>query len=123
MLATATTTTTYAPPVLPIRIPRQAERPQPGQRSYRPYGGAERIFYDRSPEVVLSGPAGTGKSRAELEKLYLCACKYPGMRGLMARKTRTSITQTAMVTWASKVLPEGSPVRFNSVSQEYRFPN
>jgi phage terminase large subunit len=81
------------------------------------------VFHDRSPEVVTDGPAGTGKSRGVLEKLYLVAEKYPGMRGLMVRKTRASLTQTALVTWERHVLPAGTNVKFHSVNQEYRFPN
>ena len=95
----------------------------PAMRPYRPYGASEQLLYCREPEVVVSGPAGTGKSRGELEKLHLCAEKYAGMRGLICRKTRTSITQSAMVTFEQKVLPEGTPVKLHHEDQEYRYPN
>jgi len=95
----------------------------PAMRPYRPYGASEELLYCRAPEVVVSGPAGTGKSRGELEKLHLCAEKYAGMRGLICRKTRASITQSAMVTFEQKVLPEGSPVKLHHEDQEYRYPN
>src|SRR3990167_5067145 len=62
-------------------------------RPYQPFGACLDLFYTRADEVLISGPAGTGKSRACLEKLHLCASKYPGMRGLMIRKTRESLTQ------------------------------
>src|SRR4051794_31849943 len=104
----------------------QTARPQPGQALYQPYGEVEALFYSRDPELVLSGPAGTGKSRGCLEKLHLCACKYPGMRGLIARKTRRSITQTAQVTYEQHVLPEGTlgkHVQWRTGEQEYRYPN
>lgn len=54
-------------------------------------------------EILLSGPAGTGKSRACLEKLLVMALKYPGMRGLIVRKTLASLGSTALVTWREKV--------------------
>lgn len=54
-------------------------------------------------EILLSGPAGTGKSRACLEKLHVMALKYPGMRGLIVRKTLASLGSTALVTWREKV--------------------
>lgn len=81
-----------------------------GYEPYQPRGAAEQLFYCREPEVLLSGPAGTGKSRACLEKLHLCALKYPGTRALVVRKTRASLTESALVTFEDKVLPPGSCV-------------
>lgn len=60
----------------------------------------------REPEVLLAGPAGTGKSRACLEKLHLMALVNPGMRGLICRKTATTLSSTALVTWRRFVVPE-----------------
>lgn len=97
--------------------------PTAGQKPYQPYGAAKQLLYDRSPEVLLAGPAGTGKSRACLEKLHICAEKYPGMRGLIARKTRASLTQSTMVTFVNHVLPAATDVYFHHESQEYRYPN
>src|SRR5579871_192987 len=80
----------------------------------------------RAKEVVLSGPAGTGKSRACLEKLHICAEKYAKMRGLIVRKTRESLTESALVTWEKKVVPAGhaalTAVRRN-FRQGYQYPN
>jgi len=50
------------------------------EHRYAPRGAAKAIFSDRSPELLVAGPAGTGKSRAALEKLAACALKYPRMR-------------------------------------------
>ncbi len=90
---------------------------------FRPYGGNAAIFRHRESEVLLAGPAGTGKSRANLEKLHLCALKYAGMRGLMVRKTRASLTESAMITMDEKVLHELDGVQFHTTTQEYRYPN
>jgi PBSX family phage terminase large subunit len=73
---------------------------------YHPRGAARRVLESRNPEVLLSGPAGTGKSRACLEKLHLQALKYPKMRGLIARKTQTSLGSTALVTFREHVAAE-----------------
>jgi len=73
---------------------------------YRPRGAAKTIFMARDPEVLMSGPAGTGKSRACMEKLHRMALKNPGMRGLICRKTATSLSSTALVTWKRFVVPE-----------------
>src|SRR5690349_19279244 len=99
------------------------ETPQPGQRLYVPRGAAKTLLESRDEELVLDGPAGTGKSRVSLEKLYLAAAKYPGMRGLICRKVQRTIRQSAQVTFESKVLPVGSPVSFHGGNHEYRFPN
>lgn len=91
--------------------------------TYRPYGAALELFHNREPELMLSGPAGTGKSRASLEKLHLVAQKYAGCRLLMARLTRKSLTQTTMVTFEKKVLHPLDHVHFRTGEQEYRYPN
>lgn len=95
-------------------------------RAYHPFGAAVTAWKSRRRELLMAGPAGTGKSRALLEKLHYCADKYPGMRGLIVRKTRKSVTQTAMVTLEQKVLPEGwlgKDIHFRTTEQEYRYPN
>lgn len=76
-------------------------------RRYAPRGAARQLFSARNPEVLISGPAGTGKSRACLEKMHLAALKYPKMRGLILRKTASSLTSTTLVTWRERVVAEG----------------
>jgi PBSX family phage terminase large subunit len=80
----------------------QLERPV-DRREFR--GHNRDIITDRSPEIILSGPAGTGKSIAALNKVMLVALKYPESRQLITRKTRESLTQSGLVTWEDKVLP------------------
>ncbi len=97
-----------------------------GRGEYRPQGAARELFYAREAEVLLSGPAGTGKSRACLEKLHLCALKYPGARGLIVRKTRASLTESALVTFEERVLPPGSALAQGAGRagrHAYRYPN
>lgn len=68
----------------------------------------------------------TGKTRAALEKLHLCAEKYPGMRGLIVRKTRVSLSESALVTWESNVVPDGHPIlegASRSTRRAYQYPN
>jgi phage terminase large subunit len=80
------------------------------EHRYRPRGAAATIFSARDPEVLVSGPSGTGKSRACLEKMHMMALKNPGMRGLICRKTATSLSSTALVTWKRFVIPEAQTV-------------
>lgn len=56
------------------------------------YGAAAQLLESRRDEVVLSGPAGTGKSRTCMVKLHLLALKYPKMKALVLRKTRESLS-------------------------------
>lgn len=100
---------------------------RPKERApWQPFGSAIDSWRSARREILLSGAAGTGKSRALLEKLHYCADKYKGMRGLIARKTRHSLSQTALVTYEQKVLPEGwlgNYIRFNTTDQQYEYPN
>lgn len=100
--------------------------PRPENRPYAPQGQAIEILLAKDEVVMTDGGVGTGKSRACLEKLFACAQKYPGMRGLILRKTRKSCTETCLVTWEEEVVPLGHPCmrggsRLNRHS--YRFPN
>ncbi len=100
------------------------------EHRYRPEGSARELFACREPEVLLSGPAGTGKSRGCLEKLHAMMLQTPGSRGLIVRKTATSLTSTALVTWREHVATEAlesGEVRFYSGSAQeaasYRYGN
>jgi PBSX family phage terminase large subunit len=91
--------------------------------SYTPRGSAREIFSMRDPELVLSGPAGTGKSRALLEKVHLACLKHPNLRALMVRKTRRSLTESGMVTYTQKVLHPADGVLWRSSDQQYQYRN
>ena len=93
------------------------------EETYRPYGGNSQLFTSKQPELILSGPAGTGKSRANLEYLNYWAMNYPGARLLMVRKTRRSLGESGMVTFEQKVLHPAQGVRFYHSAQQYRYPN
>jgi PBSX family phage terminase large subunit len=74
--------------------------------TYTPRGTALEAFHCRAPELLLSGPAGTGKSRAALEKLHLIMLRNAGARGLIVRKVRDSLSSTGLVTWREHVVKE-----------------
>ena len=93
----------------------------PATRPYRPHGACLELFKCRDHEVVLEGPAHTGKSRACLEKVFTAMTKYPGARAAFVRKTRKSLTATAMQTFERQVVPEGACKLWQG--EEYRFPN
>jgi PBSX family phage terminase large subunit len=93
------------------------------EETYHVYGNSSRLFTSHAPELMLEGPAGTGKSRANLEYLNYWAMSYPGCRLLMTRKTRRSLTESGMVTLEQKVLHPAQGVRFKSSVQQYQYPN
>ena len=95
-------------------------------RMYEPYGGAKELFYCKEKEILIEGPAGTGKTRAVLEKASLCAMKYKGCRILLTRKTRRSMTESILVTFEDKVLVENSSIKSGAGREHrhsYKYPN
>lgn len=101
----------------------------PNREQQRPFlarGAARKLWGCRDEEVLIEGPAGTGKTRAILEKVFFQAMKYPGMRALLVRKTRESLTESALVTLEEKVVPEGHPILYGpkrNLRQHYNFSN
>ena len=73
---------------------------------YQPFGTCVELFRFKGDEVLFAGPAGTGKSRACLEKLHMLALLNPGFRGLICRKTLASLGSTALVTFEQHVAKE-----------------
>jgi hypothetical protein len=102
---------------------------------YEPRGTALTVMTTRAPELLVSGPAGTGKSRGCLEKLLFCALVNDAknghpFKGLIARKTGVSLTATTLATWkeyvAKEALASGVCVYYGGSREEpaqYRFAN
>lgn len=76
------------------------------QVRYEPRGAAKRLFSTRDSEVLLDGPAGTGKSLAALYRLHIACLKHKGIRCLIVRKTQKSLTSTTLSTFEETVVPE-----------------
>jgi phage terminase large subunit len=94
-------------PSAPTSLEATALPPRPEYRPYFPRGAARQLWACQAPEVLIAGPAGTGKRRACLEVLHWNATEYPGYRGLICRKTRESITESVLVTFEEKVVEVG----------------
>lgn len=62
-------------------------------------GEMRRLWTSRAREVLCEGPAGTGKSFVICAYIISLCMQYPNIRVLLARKTRTSMTQSILVTW------------------------
>lgn len=89
-------------------------------QEYRPYGGALELFHCTDPEVLIEGPAGTGKTRAVLEYVNLCCELFPGIRVLFCRQTLESLRESVLVTWEQKVLGEGHAAIDGDASRDHR---
>lgn len=60
-------------------------------------------------EIMVEGPAGTGKTRAILECIYYLWSSYPNIRIAFARKTKTDVNKSILVEWEQEVLGPGHP--------------
>jgi hypothetical protein len=76
---------------------------EPLRHVYNPRGSAVTVLEAQDPEVLVSGPAGTGKSRACLEKLHILCLGVPGVKILAVRKTAVSFSATGMQTFKMHV--------------------
>ncbi len=97
---------------------------------FRPRGAAAEAMRYRGGEILLAGPAGTGKSRAALEKLHYICLLTPNVRALVMRKTAVSLTTSAIKTYESDVavqaLLDGTVTFFGGSRREpaqYRYSN
>jgi phage terminase large subunit len=88
--------------------------------AYMPHGAALAIMGCRDPEVLIEGPAGTGKSRAILQKLDFCCRKYPAIRVLMLRQVRATLSSTVLVTFEQHVLHPADPIK-EGASRAHRY--
>jgi phage terminase large subunit len=77
---------------------------------YSPRGAAAALWCCKDPELVIAGPAETGKTFAALQKLDACMWKYPGAQAALVRKTRHSMSGSVLATYENKVLGRGTPV-------------
>lgn len=100
------------------------------EHRFGPRGACAELFNRRDDEVLIAGPAGTGKSRACMEKLHIMMLLNPGARGLIVRKTAVTLSSTALVTWKNFVAKEaidcGDVVFYGGSAQEpasYRYKN
>ncbi len=90
-------------------------------------GAAAKLMRFRGPEVLIEGPAGTGKTRACLEYINLLCEDYAGIRVLICRKTRKSLSESVLQTFEDHVLGKGHPAIVGDARRQnrdfYEYPN
>jgi PBSX family phage terminase large subunit len=87
------------------------------------YGGNREFFYSHDPEVIVSGPAETGKTLAACWKLHLLAMKYPGARLAFARKTQASMYGTVLQTFDRVIKGANIEIYGGNRPEIYTYPN
>jgi PBSX family phage terminase large subunit len=95
------------------------------RRSYTPYGAAGDLWRFRDPQIIISGPAETGKTLACLHLLDSLAWKYPAMQAVIIRKTYKSMPGSVLQTYEKKILSPGDGVtKFGGEKPEwFDYPN
>jgi len=73
------------------------------------YGGNREAILCREPEVILAGPAETGKTLALLYKLHLLAYKYPGCQLAILRKKKVDLLPSILRTFKRDILENYGP--------------
>lgn len=63
------------------------------------YGGNSKFFYSHDPEVIVSGPAETGKTLTACWKVHILAMRYKGIQGAIVRKTQASVYGSVLQTF------------------------
>jgi PBSX family phage terminase large subunit len=61
-------------------------------------GNALELIKSKDPEIILSGPAETGKTWAACYKAHMACREYPGAQGALVRKVYGSISGTVYLT-------------------------
>jgi len=90
---------------------------------YSPRGACKEFIYCHDPEVIIHGPAETGKTLAACWLLHLTAMKYSGVQLAIVRKTQKSVYGSVLQTFARVI--KDSPVKIygGEKPEEYIYPN
>lgn len=96
------------------------------EMQYAPAGAHRDLWHCRHRAVLFEGPAGTGKTRADLEKAHVVAESCPDSRQLFIRRTLRSLRATVLDLFESEVLPPNHPAGMGPnrrMRDEYHYPN
>ena len=95
------------------------------ENGYRPQGNMCEAWRDKSPEMIISGPAETGKSYGALHKLNALCCIYPNSQAAIIRKVQSSMYGTVLTSFQKKVLarPDSVQVVGKLHPERFIYPN
>lgn len=95
-------------------------------RDYRFRGALAALAENHAPEIIVSGPAGTGKTIAILHNINERLWTWPRSRWLFVRKAQADLAKTALVTFEQQILGVSHPIcagRQREGRTVYRYPN
>jgi PBSX family phage terminase large subunit len=101
-----------------------AKRMSTRKREFR--GAMADLRNDHSREIIISGPAGTGKSLGIIDYINELCWEYPGIRVLFVRKVRADLAFSALVTYERHILGPDNPICSGMQPENrrvYRYPN
>ena len=87
---------------------------------YKPQGNLVDAYESRDKQLLVEGPAGTGKSMMSLAKLHRFCITYEGIRCLIVRKFRSDLTETGLVTFEEDILKPHGYMQLTSGSRKFR---
>lgn len=90
---------------------------------YRPLDWQIAAWRDRSPNLLLTGSAGGGKSRLAAEKLHGFLLRYPNAMGLAVRKTRNSMTNSTVLFLERTVIGDDPQVTHYPSKNRFEYAN
>jgi len=97
---------------MPVKY-RSRPNPESPARRVTVRGAVARLMREcRDPELVIDGPYGTGKTRGILEYIHRLLLEHSDARALLIRKTLTSLTSSALVTFREQVVQSDEAVFF-----------
>lgn len=93
-------------------------------KGFEPHGAAAAFWRCRDSEMMLSGPAETGKTIVSLHKLDAIMWKYAGAQAVIVRKNRSTIMPTVLQTYIRKVLMGDAVKSYGGENPEwFNYPN
>lgn len=102
------------------------------EKNFKCYGGAKEAceaVVAGEPQVILHGPAETGKTRPTLELLDALCWQYPGLQAAIVRKVYADMPGSVLMTYEKKVLhmengvsPDGVTKFGGEKAQFYDYP-
>lgn len=94
-----------------------------GKTGYELRGANRALLSAPEHEVILSGPADTGKTIAACVKIHLICVRCPGAQGAIVRKTKTSLRGTVLNTFNRVVKNQGVAILGGEHPTRYLYPN